>query len=399
MSCAPEPDPGDIGAVRYLGIVRGAPPLNLLPPTSDRDGNVYVLYGGPDLAEARVFVGHARGGWSEVAQGCDRLDLALPGLVEHGAHGWVGRMQSRAFAWVGQYIVAVAGGLGGCALMLEGDPASRSLLTFYAVVPWVKETPSRATGLAWLGSAGGPPRQVVLDYNIGRYIDAREALPEGATDIEVLGVGGDIGPGEGLVVVRYSVGGSTHIEARFIESDGSTSDVAPVSGLESLPAYGIQGFLQPVGNGTYVGLDVENQLVVIERNGGGRRAVNGMTPIGVQRWEGEVFLVGTGGSGPVVAAIQSDGDLESIQGWDASAETADNLNRAINVIDDRALPSSRTRWQSPITAMGAFPFLHAHSLDHYADATASWLIAGPRFTVGAEDRTAIAFTTVGIAYP
>ena len=211
-------------------------------------------------------------------------------------------------------------------------------------------------------------------------------------------MGGDPTRGEGVVLVRYLVGEAVHVEARFIDIDGTTLAKAPVSGLDTLPAYGIRGYLQSNDFGLYAGLDIEGQLVVLDTQGGQRRLVEGIDPVGVHRWQGELFLVGSSAGKPKLARIDDDGDLGKVRTWHASVAAADQLGNKIAVIDDRSLPSHDTVWDAPRTAMGGFPFLHEHSLDHYADGTTTWLIAGPSFSAGGTDHTAIAYVPVGIAY-
>ena len=171
-----------------------------------------------------------------------------------------------------------------------------------------------------------------------------------------------------------------------------------MSGLEALPAYTITGNLQSIDEGLYAGLDSEGMVVVLDHSGGRRKGVSGMTPIGIHRWDGQLYLVGEADGRPKIAAIDDDGDIGKAQTWDASRDAQDELGSKIDVIDDRTLPSTQTVWRDPRTAAGSFPFLHAHTLDRHASETTSWLIAGPTFTAQSEENTAIAFVPVGIAY-
>ena len=63
--------PGEIGTGRYFWEIEGDDPLPVLPPISDRDGNVYILAGSLNQPDVEVFVGHAGGGGSA---GCDLDD-------------------------------------------------------------------------------------------------------------------------------------------------------------------------------------------------------------------------------------------------------------------------------------------------------------------------------------
>jgi hypothetical protein len=389
--CVPEPAPGQWGLFRYVGNVRGSAPLQLAPPISDRDGNAYVLYGAIDLLEARLFIGSRVGGWSG--------SCTVTFGNDFGVHGFVGRGQHRAWYWSGEALVVASGRSSGCERLLENDPSSGARLAFKAVVPWVRETSLRTTALAWIQAPTDPrPFQVVLDLDSNVYTSLEEFEPRDATNVAVLGVGGQVDAGEGMVLARYERGGSVYTVARFIDFEGKVIDEAGVGGLEMLPEYGVRGYFQSNDAGLYAGLDVEGQLVLLDHSGGQRTPVAGMTPAGVHRWEGKLYLVGDAGGAPKIAEIQDDGGIGNIRTWDASLEALDDLGAEIEVIDDRSLPSTEARWSAPRTAMGSFPFLHEHSLDHYADGTTTWLIAGPSFSAGGEDRTAIAYAPVGIAY-
>jgi len=363
----------------------------MLPPVSDRDGNAYVLYGALDLAEVQLFVGHAGGGWTG--------SCAITYGNVYGAHGFVGRAQGRAWYWSGEALVGATGSTGSCRRLLETDPASGARLSFRAVVPWVRETPSRTTTLAWVQALTDPvPYQVVVDLDNGVYSSLERFSPADATDIAILGVGGSLDEQEGVVVVRYTSGTVVRTQARFINGAGQTDGHASLSGLDTLPEYGITGYLQPSAAGMYAGLDSEGQLVVLDRSGGRRVAVGGMTPAGVHLWDGQLYLVGEAGGRPKVAKIHDDGSVGKIRTWSASEAAAENLGGKISVVDDRSLPSRTTKWQGVRTAMGSFPFLHAHRLDHYADGTTGWLVAGPGFSASGQDYTAIAYVPVGVSY-
>lgn len=402
-ACIPEPAPGEFGTFRYVGNVRGSTPLNVIPPISDRDGNAYVLYGDLDLLETELFIGHASGGWRG---GCD-----ITFGNDYGLHGWVGRAQSRAWYWSGEALVRGDGSTGGCQRILTNDPSSGARLSFKAVVPWVIETPSRTIGLAWVQSLTDPvPFQVVLDLDQNVYTNITEFEPREATEVQVLGIGGNEPEREGLIVVRFRLGDQYYIEAHFIDRYGETVDRAGVGGLGSVAEYGIAGFMQSNDNGLYGGLAFDTAgvplLVLLDRSGGGARPLGDYVTlaadaeiVGIHEWEGQLWVVGTEGGRPKVWAITDDGDVEAAKTWQASMETAENLGDSITVLDDRTLPSRKTEWTGVRTSAGAFPFLHEHRLDHYADATTTWLVAGPDFQVGGEPWTAIAYAPVGISYP
>jgi hypothetical protein len=396
-SCASPPEPGEWGTFRYFGQVRGEVPLNLLPPISDRAGNAYVLYGpgtptpATATVEARLFVGHAGGGWSG---GCE-----IVGGTTQGVHGWVGRAEDRAWYWIGDALVQADGCCGGCTQVLEHDPASGAALRFVAIVPWVRETPSRTTTVAWVQALTDPrPFQVVVDLDNEVYVDAVEVGPRTGTNFTVLGVGGRLAEDEGVIVYRYERNGATRTVARFVDHRGEVLDDTTLSGLDALPEYGILGTIVGTATGLYAGLDSEGMLVTFDRSGGGRAAVSGIQPIGVHVWNDELWLVGTDGARPLVAAIDDDGDVGNVSRWEASDDAHDALRGGIDVLDDRSLPSREVSWSGVRSAVGPFPFLSPHSPERYASDTTTWLVAGPDFSAGGETRTAVAYAPVGVTY-
>jgi hypothetical protein len=137
---------------------------------------------------------------------------------------------------------------------------------------------------------------------------------------------------------------------------------------------------------------------LFDRFGGQQSAISSMTPVGVHRWNDELFVVGTSAQDPVIASIGAEG-AGAPKLWQASLAAVRALGSQLEVLDDRTLPSRVTTWKNPRTATGAFPFLHAHSLHRYADETTMWLVAGPNFSVGGAHRTAIACAPAGISYP
>lgn len=392
--CGPELAVGEFGNFRYVGNVRGeTPALPLLPPLSDRDGNAYVLYGDINLLERNLFVGSVGGGWSG---GCN-----LTEGNDFGMHGFVGRAQSAAWYWTGDALVRAAPGPSNCTRVMEFDPTSGALLLFKAIVPWVRLSPSRTTTLAYIQAFTDPlPFRAVIDLERNIYTDVEEFEPGNAEDVTVLGTGGILDKNEGVFVVRYRVGESIRTEARFVDHTGVELETVSLGGLENLPPYGIVGFVQGSSEGLYAFLDVEGQLTTFDKSGSQRMGVGGMNPIGVHEWEGKLYVVGqTDGGRPRVAPIEDDGDVGDAGTWDAAQTAAENLGDEIVVIDDRALPSRDREWDNPRTAIGVNFFVSPHKLDHYAQDTTTWLVAGPSFGQGTGNpQTAIAWVPVGISY-
>jgi len=392
--CIDTLDPGEHGVMRYFGEVRGAAPLALLPPIADRDGNVYVLYGGRELDTALAFVGRAGGGWTS---GC-----SLHKGDSRGAHFWIGRAQDRAWYWSGDALVEVVGATGSCKAVLDKDPASNTDLLFLGVVPSVREAPSRTTTVAMFQSPEDRlPYQGVIDLGLGRYSEIHRFEPrDGVEGVTVLGTGGD--GDRGVMLVSYLQGGSLVVEGRFLDAEGATTAVAPISGGDPL-ALGqdaVLGQLEVDDSGLVAGLLIDGSMVLFDENGGsiGSFALD-MTPVGVHRDAGGgLWLVGESG-GPVVARLGADGRPGGSTSWSASTDADAALSGDVTVLDDRTDPRRYTTWHDPRSAIGSYPFLSAAPPLVYAEDTTAWLFAGPSYSVGGEPRTAVALAPVGISYP
>ncbi len=392
--CIDTLDPGEHGTMRYFGEVRGAAPLALLPPIADRDGNVYVLYGGRELDTALAFVGRAGGGWTS---GC-----SLHKGDSRGAHFWIGRAQDRAWYWSGDALVEVVGATGSCKAVLDKDPASNADLLFLGVVPSVREAPSRTTTVALFQSPDDPlPYQGVIDLGLGRYSEIHRFEPRDDVEaVQVLGTGAD--GDRGVMLVSYLRGGSLVVEGRFLDERGATTSVAPISGGDPL-ALGqdaVLGQLAVSDGGLVAGLLTDGSMVLFDDNGGSVGTFSlDMTPVGVHRdVDGGLWLVGESG-GPVVARLDAEGRPGGSTSWNASQDADAALSGDVTVLDDRTDPRHYTTWHDPVSAMGSYPFLSAAPPLVYAEDTTAWLFAGPSYSVGGESHTSVAFAPVGITYP
>ena len=385
--------PGDIGSVRYFGEVRSTPamPLPVLPPISDREGNAYVLTGSRDLREVQAFTGQAGGGWSS---GC-----SLHKGDDRGAHGWVGRSQDQAWYWSGDALVEVSGETGSCSYVLDKDPATGASIAFLGVVPSVRDAPSRTTVVALIQTPNDPsPFWVVVDLRTRRYTGLARFQPGFASNVVVLGAGATDDAGGGVMLVRYDAGGSSTIEARYVDADGRQIASAQVGGLDTAVEDSVLGFLA-VSDGLASGVTFDGKHVVFNEAGGAARAVAGMTASGVHVYDGKLWLVGVSGGRPVVAPLTGDGSMGSVQAWAASDRAQGVLGGSLQVIDDRAAPRRLTKWSNSASAIGAFPFLSAATPHDYAQDTTLWVIAGPSYMAGGELRTQLALSPMGLSYP
>lgn len=383
--------PGQWGTPRYFAEIPGTTPLRLHPPRSDREGNVYVVHGDRERTENLIYVGHHDGGWSG---GCSEH------RGEFGVHGIVGSDADRAWLWSGDLLVEVSGTTGACDEILSHDPTTGTQLDFLAVVPWIVDTPSRTTLLALIQGPTDPhPFHVVVDLDNRDYFDLSGFEPEDAEDLRVLGTGADPDRDRGYIVVSYLAGAGRRTEALALDREGVLVGRIELDLPDDLAAYAILGFLQPNDAGLMAGLLEDGRLLVFNDNSGGPKNVDGLTPGGMLRHEGTLWVSGTDGGDPVVARLGDGGDLGGAERFD-TARTADGgLGGNLEVMDERSDPSRFRSWDDARSAMSTQSLISPYPLDVYTTASTGWLIAGPGYSTGIEGMTAVAYAPVGLAVP
>ncbi len=365
--------------------------MRLIPPASDRDGNVYVLYGSRDLLENTVYVGHRLGGWSG---GCSTH------RGDFGIHGFVGRTTSRMWYWAGDGLVAVDGETGGCSQVLASDPSSGTELAFVAVVPWVKDTPSRVTLTAMVqGTTDPTPFLVSIDLDQQRYASLESFHASQAEDVIVLGTGADPETGVGYIAVSYTQADQRVDEVLVVGSDGALDDVIPLQLDEPPQAYMVQGFLQTSDAGLSVGLLTDGNLLMFDDDTGFVSSVDDLAPGGLLRYEGDLWLTGERENRPATVSLGKDGSQGNPQVWRASEDAYDALESGIRVLDERVVPASNAQWDEALSALHRFPLISPHPLDIYALETSGWLVAGPGYRTSVEGYTAVAFAPLGFKSP
>jgi len=391
-ACPSEPTSGEYGTFRFAGRARGKAPLNLLPPVTDRSGNIYVAYGGVTLpGETEIFVGKVGGGWTS---GC-----SLTKGDKFGIHGWIGFDEEHQWYWSGDALISVSGESADCHRVLDRDPGTDVNLLFRGVLPWVRDAPTRTTTVAFVQSPIDPqPFSALVDLNAEILTNVRAFEPANATQVSILGVGAEREANLGFALVQYCIDGELTVEARFYDSDANDAGRARIP-TDPLPPFAVAGYLQSNASGLVAGLLDGNKLVTFDKAGGRIQDIDGMTAIGVHRWGDDLFLVGKQNDRPVLAAITDSGGLAGAEEWGSSLDAAGELQGAQTIRDDRSLPSRQTTWASVTTAIGDFPFLSAHGLVQHTEKSTLWLVAGPSFDTGGARVTAFAVAPVGVTYP
>ncbi len=414
---------GEWGTLRYFGELAGAPDarldptdtdlkLELIPPTSDRDGNVYVMYEDVN-GNSIVYVGQSLSGWSK---GCPAGEEPLPHATAEDAqvHGFLGTSQSMAWYWTGDALAQVNGNTGECKQILDKDPLTVTDLRVVAAVPYVHETPARRTLTAWVQGVNdafnrAPPYQVVVDLDLRRYVAYNSFEPADATCVDVLGVGGNELAQEGAIVVAYNHNGARKVEARIINATGDTVAVAPLvmansefyacpDPANSTPEPRVIGQLQANDDGIYAGLLSNGQMLAFNADGGSSRTLPNFDAQGVLKHNGDLWISGIAEDRPVLGKVLASGSVETVIRWESSERAAQGLQGEISVLDQRYQPAEPIAWESPVTAMGEWPFISPYPVDDYALNTTGWLVAGPSFE-STLTRTAVAFGPVGISVP
>ncbi len=383
--------PGEWGTLRYFGQLGGDLPMRLVPPRTDREGNVYVLYGLDQWHGSRMYVGHHLGGWTG---GCE-----VHKETNERLHGFVGTATDRAWWWSGMALGAVNGETGSCRQLLTHDPTTGVELNVPAAIPWVDDTPTHTTMLALIKApVDDDYYHVVIDLDVEQYTYARAFEPSNAQDLMVIGTGADEGRREGYLVVSYTEGGTRRMEALVLDVDGETIDRVPISYDDEATSYMIQGFIQRSDDGLAAALLEDGRLLIFNDKAGGPKSV-GFTAEGLVKHQGTLYVTGMQSGEPVIAEISGGGDVREARVWGAAKEAGDNLRGSVSVVDERSDPSRNRDWDDPDPAMGSFPLLSPHPLDDYTNGSAGWLIAGPSYSATPEDMYAVAFGPVGYDIP
>ncbi|MEZ4236571.1 MAG: hypothetical protein R3F59_10525 [Myxococcota bacterium] len=390
--CAPHLDPGSWGTFRYFSDVLGTPPMRLVPPTTDRDGNVYVLAGAADYPATTVYVGRLGGGWTA---GCTNL---LSDEL-YGVHGFVGRSDDRAWFWSGTALVEVDGATGACSRILRQDPVSRSQLTFLGVAPLVDETPSRRFTYALVRGETGTPQFLMVDLDEWLPFNTTPFPDEDADDIRVVGTGARPHDRQSVFLVAWGQGDDQLAAVLTIDRYGKVADTVGITLPTDIEAWSLQGYLQFSDDGVGAGLLSDGSVVIVTKSTAERGTIDQIDVGGVLVWDGKLFLSGLDGNDPALVPVQQDGKLGDVQAFPAAAKAADGLQRAIQVSDERSKPARDRTWDDPRTAFGEVPLVSPWPLDVYTTWSTGWLVAGPDYASGVEPVTAVAFAPVGMETP
>lgn len=388
VSCGPSLDSGAVGTFRFIGRVKGAPPLSVLPPIADRSQRIYTAYGAINLPETAVFI-------SSPSSGSGQICTLTKGDA-FGQHGFVGFGDDRVWYWSGDALVEVfsAGTSASCRAILNTDPHTNADLLFKAVMPFARITSTRSSVVALIKSPTDlQPFSALVD--LARGVTSNVSPLPGSGTVTVLGVGAER-DGDARVTLIARDG---KMEADFFDEDAYFSGSAPVSGALP-PEYGVLGMLRRNAAGTWAGLTSLGTLLVFDRSGGGEMAFDAsVKPVGLHLWKDALWLVGTSGTRPVVIPLDDSGRPGQVFAWEASQTAAANISGALEVNDDRTYPVHTVTWTNVVSAAGTKPFLSPFSPWPAASDASILVVAGPTISEGTRPITSIAIAPVGLTYP
>lgn len=390
FSCTPPLESGEWGQIRYFGEIGGEVPMRLLPPITDRNGNVYVAYGDRVRSDTAVWVGRNSGGWNNACK---------VHRGEFGVHGFIGRSDDEAWLWTGDAMVHIWGNSGTCHELLDQDPVTGTLLRWQGVAPWVRDSPSRKTTVGIVRAAAEEQVYVaLLDLNRELMVNLQALQPAGLSDLKIIGTGADPENNELLFVLAYDFEGKTIHEALIFNSDAEQLRRITLDLDTSPDAYAIVGFFQSTGGGAWAGVREDGGLILISKTAG-YDVMPEFQAVGLLKTDTELFVTGFAGDSVVAAKVSNNSALNGAQNWRDPEISANSLNGSISVLDERNSPLTRSRWEEPQNAIGFMPLLSAHPIDAYTLGSTGWLVAGPSYSGPAEDITAVGFAPLGWSSP
>ena len=388
--CTPPLENGEIGNIRYFGEIPGEVPMRLLPPTTDRDGNLYVAYGARNRTDTAIWAGRSSGGWNNACSGHRGT---------FGLHGFIGTAHNEAWVWTGDTVLHIWGESGTCHEILKQDPVTGTSLIWQAIAPAVRISPSRMTTTGIVRSTNsGQSYHAIIDLERETMTQLQTLQPTGVDDLIVLGTGANTERDEYLFAVSYSLSGRRIDEALLMDSDNQLLRRIPLE-LDTAPSeYEILGFFQSTEGGAWAGVRENGGLILIAPAGGYDLSPD-FDAYGLLRTPKNLFVTGLLGDNPVAARVADNSTLEATREWRTPELALSQLNQSVTVFDERNSPLRRATWDNSESAIGVRPLITPYPLDSYTESSAGWLFAGPSYQGPAEEITAIGFAPIGWVSP
>jgi hypothetical protein len=374
--------PAEIGIGRRVGMFPGDVAA-VLPPMTDRAGNLYVVTGQPDSTGSpqagTALTGGARGGWS---MGCSTGMGALA-----GARGWIGAVDGRGWLWTKTAILELDVD-GTCTTKLDFDPVSSGDIQYLAVAPIVHDTVSGRFALALLTTgADATAYLATIDLDLG-IIRSSTPLP----GTFALATGADQDRGD----AAFLVGDAAGTKLLFARPHDGIVETVAVTGMSPGPtneigevAFGTDGSIaatlrtDTVAVGTRAGLSIKP------------------APLTARRLElddaGALWLTGLEATSPKLAPVAG-GELGAAQLWTSATAIDAALSSGVIVIDERGGGHTATRWQAH-AAYGPSALVPTRSAPDYAVGARAVLVADPAADNGGIPYSQLAVVPVGVEFP
>ncbi len=381
--CIQNLEPGQVGAGRRVGDAFPGPIAAVLPPMTDRDGNLYVVTGVPDStgrpSPGTAYVGASRGGWTA---GCQTSDA-----IKSSARGWIGATSSVGWLWADTAVLELDTA-GNCTARLDRDPASASDVTFQAVAPVVEETLSGNFAIAILSTTADPaPHLATIDLGLGTIVSAT-ALADGT---QVYGAGVDPSTHEGV----FAISDDTGAKLIFVAPHGEISATAPITGTMGP----LKGEIVVAGDGSFFAGVIADDAVLVGDRTGARVVAPDFTAVGVQADDsGWPWVVGQSADGAARIAPTAANGLGPSQPWSCASELTSALAAGIVVVDDRIGERTSVTWAAH-SALGTNPLVESHTAPVYGVGSRALLVGDGLVDRGGIPYSQLAVLPAGVSFP
>ncbi|HEY4176744.1 MAG TPA: hypothetical protein VGM90_07930 [Kofleriaceae bacterium] len=394
--CVDGLQPAEVGMGRRVGTgdVQGDVSA-VLPPMTDRSGNIYVVSGEPDSTgipqPGTFWVGDSQGEWT---QGC----LTGEG-IRGGALGWIGATSDRGWLWTGTQIVEVipdyanwseVGEISLCRSKLDVDTVSQADIFYKAVAPFVDETVSGdfAVGAITLGAT---PTVYLSTFqlDIGDFGVVTNSLALG--DVDVLATGANPSTREAAFLVRDAAG------PRIVIAKPNAKSLTTILVNGTLPTTTLISQLTFASDGSIAAV-LDDHTVLVGNRSGVTVSPAPFTARGIETDDdGNAHLIGVASDVAQVATIH-EGLLGVGQEWSVAMSVEAQLAAGVVVVDYLSGSRDAHRWQTHAAA-GGISLVQRYHAPAYAVGARAVLVANPAVDRGGVKYSQLAVVPVGVELP
>jgi hypothetical protein len=393
--CVDGLQPAEVGMGRRVGTgdVQGDVSA-VLPPMTDRDGNIYVVTGEPDATgvpqPGELWVGDPQGNWF----GCSTGD-GLRG----GALGWIGATSDRGWVWTGTQIMesipdyanwSEVGETALCRPKLDIDAVSQGDIFYKAVAPFVDETVSGDFAIGTI-TVGADPKVYVatMQLDIGETGVITNTIDLGA--VEVLATGANPSTREGAFLIRDAAG------TRIVIAKPNEKSLKTILVNGTVPTQTLLAQMTFASDGSIAAVLDDHTVLV------GNRSIATVSPApftarGIETDDdGNAHLIGVASDVAQVASIHN-GALGTAQAWDVAMNVEAQLAAGVVVVDYLSGSREAHRWQTH-SATGGISLVQRYHAPAYAVGARAVLVANPAVDRGGVKYSQLAVVPVGVELP